>query len=567
MRSVEKPAASRRTVEGSDERSGSWVYGLLAVLLLPVSVALTDPPFIGDSFDYCLDIARVLQHTQPPSTLWEAGHILWRPLGYVLSPVFRASVPDLVAWTPALKIGYGLLLLNLLCGMLSAFLIFDLCRRRMGSPRAAMIPVCLFVWGDAVLAYSQSSTSYPVGFLFLMIGLWWQLDSRPPRFGPPILFGLAALFWLPYVVAIPAACFTAKLLGRSEDVRDGVTWSRILEAFVISGAVITVGVGLSSILAGVRSLPQFAAWLVSSGHGMHQTRQGIRAITGSARLFLDLGNDNVYMKRFLFHDPYHPVNALGALARSLGKPICFYLFLAAALLPAWFRASGRRALVLLAMAALPALFAAIFVFEPSSPERLLPVLPFLLLTLATGWNSPWRFTRPARLVVLVFALLLPVVNAFTFVDAFSGWRKHVAAEVEEFRANASPNDAFLGIVPAEALLHLPTDHRFDSLNRPDYIDGVSAVNLMDVNAQRWPSRVAKFVLGNWERGKAVWTEKAALSDTPPEQLLWVEGDNPTVHWRDINSFFRKLEFDKASARFLRIARTPANERLFRDLAN
>jgi len=44
-------------------------------------------------------------------------------------------------------------------------------------------------------------------------------------------------------------------------------------------------------------------------------------------------------------------------------------------------------LMLAALAGLPLLVFAVFLFEPSSPERFLPGLPFLLFAMAAGWNE------------------------------------------------------------------------------------------------------------------------------------------------------------------------------------
>jgi hypothetical protein len=547
-----------------------WRIGPVALFL--IAIAFTTPPFAGDSFAYCHDVTRVAQHAAPASTLWEPGHVLWRPLGYALSPLLFAAVPDRVAWTPELKIGYGYMLLNLAFGMLAAILIADLCRRMGRSRVAAAIAVVLFICADGILAYSQSGSSYVVGLGILLAGLWWHVarpEGRLSIAGPAVLFGLAALLWLPYVIAIPAACSARKLYLTADGARRNMTWFQALLQASIAGAVVAAGIGLATAMAEVRSVPEWTAWMLASGHGMHQTRQGLRAITGCSRLFIDLGTDGVYLKRFLFHDPYHPVGAMGVIAHCVWRPAFFFLFLGAMVLLAWQSRAGRRSLVVLALAGVPALVAAIFVFEPSSPERFFPVLPFLLLTIAAAWQSGWRFAPAARAVVCLFAVLLPVMNAPNFVNAFSGWRYEAQAQAGGFRAAASPDDALVALLITEPIVDLPTDHAFDRLNRPTAIRSMWALDLMNAHAEQWPGRVARFVMENWAEGHGAWVEKAALADRPADRLLWVEGDNPRVHWRDVPAFFRTLEFDKNSGGgdgFLRIAHSAGNEALFQKLA-
>jgi hypothetical protein len=114
-----------------------------------------------------------------------------------------------------------------------------------------------------------------------------------------------------------------------------------------------------------------------------------------------------------------------------------------------------------------------------------------------------------------------------------------------------------------------SQHPFDPLSQAGAIDTFWAVNEMDSNARMWPARVSRFVLHLWSQGKAAWVEKLMLADAPGDSLLWVEGDNPQLHWKDVPAFFRRLEFDRDTGGadgFLRIARSPNNEALFRGLA-
>jgi hypothetical protein len=541
--------------------------------LFLVSTALTQSPFISDSPYYCADVVKVLNHRAPASGLWESGHILWRPLAYVSSPLFFGLIPDRVAWTPILKICYGLTLINLMCGLVSTMLVYDLCRRLMGNGLVALIPALLFVWGDAVLAYSQSGASYIAGLAILILGIWWQVTSRSTgaaaTLGPPVLFGVAALFWLPYSIAIPAACCARRFVPIPGEKGPRMTWGQIFASAFAAGAVMVAGVGAAALLAGAHSLPQGLSWLTAAGHGMRQNRQAIRAISGCSRLFFDLGADGVYLKRFLFHDPYHPVSAAGLIRQSLWKVAFFYIFVACVILLTWRSKTGRRTLAPLALATALALVAAILVFEPSSPERFLPVLPFLLLSTAAGWDSRWRLARFPRMAVCLFAVLLPAANFPSFVGASSRVHQQLVTQLTEFRGSATPGDAVISVTMAEPLEQL-IQRPFDPLNRAGELHTLWAVDVMSGAAgAQWASRVARFALASWDNGEAVWVEKAALAGAPADRLLWVEGDNPNVHWRDVPSFFRTFEFDKDSGGtdgFLRLSRSAGNEARLAGLA-
>lgn len=520
---------------------------------------------------YAAQIVRVANHQEPPAHLWEAGHILWRPLGYAAAPLALKIVPDRLAWTPELKIYSGLALFNVACGLVSALLIFDMGRRLSGGMVAAAIVVLLFVWGDSVLSYTDAATSYIAGLAALNAGLWCQIAPRAlgklEAAGAGILFAIAALFWLPYAIVLPAACCAAFLLRpglKSRERAQGTVLSALVAGMLLLAAVLS-----AAALAGVHSVPDGVRWFSASGHGIRQQRQLIRAITGCSRLFFELGRDGVYFKRFLFHDPYHVVTLTALIGYSLWKVLLFYIFLASVFWMAWRSPRGRQALVLLSMAAVPALLTAVILFEPSAPERFLPVLPFLLLSIAAAWSGALGSPsgRAAVIAVSAFALLLPLANLRAFVSPDSGYHAQAAAQLAALRANASSSDAVFIVTMAEPLEDLSL-HPFDPLNRYNPVSPHWLIDGMRADLPQWRSRFGRSVESDWEQGRAVWVEKAALADTPPDSLYWTEGDNQTVLWRDIPAFFRTLEFDRDTGGangFLRLTRSPANQARFRAL--
>ncbi|HKE28872.1 MAG TPA: hypothetical protein VKB88_41265 [Bryobacteraceae bacterium] len=562
-------AATVAVPRTSGTTAKKWLWRGVPVLLFAGAIASTNPSR-GDTIVYCNEVARVVEHAAPFSSLWEPGHILWRPTGYWAAPLVMRLVPDQLAWTPALKIGYGYMLLNLAFGLLTALLIQDLCLRLAPSQLAAAIAVALFIFADGILAYSQSGTSYVTGLGLLTAGIWWQITGgnrgKAAILGPAVLFGLSALCWLPFVISVPAACCARRLWPAD---RSSHPLTRELIQFGFAGAVVSGGILMGAAMAGARSMGGVATWMASAGHGLRQNRQALRAITGCVRLFIDIGADGTYLKRFVFHDPYHPIDALWLATHTLWKPALFYLFLAAVLLLAWHSRPGRRALSILALAGLPALVAAILVFEPSAPERFFPALPFLLFAMAAGWESQWRLGWLARSTICGFALLLPVMNAATSLDRISGWRREAAGQVAEFHRAAAPHDALVALMMNEPIAELPTSHPFDPLNRQAEIHTMWAIDFMKGQPTLWPNRVAGFVLANWAQSRNVWVEKAALADSPADRLLWVEGDNPAIHWRDVPAFFRTLEFDRNSDQpdgFARLAHSRANELRLTQLA-
>jgi hypothetical protein len=535
----------------------------IPVALYVLSVALTQPPFIGDTIDYVHQIstARSFSDTQ----LWEFGHVLLRPIGFLCSPLFLALIPDATAWTPAVKIAYGLEWLNLVSGLIAVVLIADLCRRLLANVVWVIIPALVFVWGDALLAYSKSGSSYIPALACLLGGLWWQLTGRRATIvGPALMYGLAALFWFPFVLVIPAASCARILAPKALSGGSGMSWRQAFQCALLSGAFLGAGIGSAAIMAGVHSLPQLHYWVSSASHDQHQNRQLVRAVSGCVRLLIDLGGDGVYLKRFTFKDPYNPVSAATIFRLTLWKLGLFYLFLGAVVLLLWRTIRDRPLLALLTLATVPLFLFAVFVFEPSSPERFLPALPFLILALAAGWNAPGGFpVAVARGVVCLFALLLPVLNWPTFSGSFSFTTQQARAQLYDFRSHAQRDDVLVTVLLDDPVMQV-VNAPFDPINRPAPVRVYSMIETVNVNkAANWSRRFARFILDNWHGNRDVWVPKEALGDRPGAGSRWVEGDNPAVRWGDVAQFLRMLEFDRRTSLpngFVRIRRSEELER-------
>lgn len=287
----------------------------------------------------------------------------------------------------------------------------------------------------------------------------------------------------------------------------------------------------------------------------------MRAVSGCPRLLIELGSTGTLLKRFTFKDPYNPVSA--ALVRLvLWRIVVFYMFAASAVLLALRSPRGRPFLWLLALAGLPMLYFAIFLFEPSSPERFLPVLPFLLLTISASWDAAGKFANALRSVIVLFACLLPIINWPSFAGRFSteGGRAH--AQLDEFRRNARPNDILATVLLQEPVNALVNQDLFDPINRPAPARTFWMVNVADARAARWREDFASLVRQTWHEGNSVWIVKSALVEHPDPRSAWVEGDNPTVHWAEIPAFLRTLSYDAetpGSGGFARIRRSLENE--------
>jgi hypothetical protein len=539
-------------------------WWILPAAIFLISMAATQPPFTGDSVIYADQIAEVRTGFATHQALWEFGHILWRPLGYWFSFPGMALIPDRLAWTPSLKILSGMIGISLFAGLVCTLLVCAFAFRFTGSWRAALIVSVLFVWSDSVLAYSQTGCPYVPALALLLAGLWWQLggplQGTSTVIGPACLFGLAALLWFPFAIALPAACCAGRFLEFPGSPRPKMSWRECIAAALISGIVLLGGIATAAWLAGVGSVPELVSWVVSAGHGMQQNRRWLRAVSGFSRLMIDLGPDGVYLKRFILHDPYYPLSLMGVFSRSLWKVVVFYVFVASSFALMW-RSSTRRMSVPLVIAGAAGVFAAVFVFEPSSPERLLPVFPFFLIALSAAWMNSRPWSSALRTAAGVFAGLLIVLNLPTFEWQRSAEYREARTQLLESREHAKSQDLLLETTMAEPVSRLALNP-FDPVNRAGPVRCSWILSPMDKDAARWRLRAARSIQAAWQAGDDVWVTKAVFAGRPDPSSLWVDGDNLGLRWIDVPAFFGRLEFDMAGQNaFARILPSQANREL------
>ena len=65
---------------------GRAQYGAAIILFCALALSLTEPRFYADTANYALHIVQHSERHSPPGQdpLWDFGHVLWKPLGYLL---------------------------------------------------------------------------------------------------------------------------------------------------------------------------------------------------------------------------------------------------------------------------------------------------------------------------------------------------------------------------------------------------------------------------------------------------------------------------------------------------
>lgn len=544
---------SKRSLRWGPALTGSWSF-LPPLLLYAASLAITSPVYFGDSLYYARDVLGSREPQASVSQLWEFGHLLWRPLGALIAPLALALTPDSWAWTPLLKVTFGMLSISAICGAVLVLLLYDLIRGFVREPWQRMLLITAFIWTNPVLGYSRSATSYIPALMFLTAALWCQLKmelNRRSVWLTTLALSAAVLLWFPTILAVPAVASGGALQGKRRD------WVASLQIVLLTGVIVTVIIGIGGWLAGLRSAASYLSWIRDARHDLNQNRQWLRAIGGVSHLLFEPSNSGIHLKRFLLRDPYNPVSIPALMPVTLSRIGAAYVLFASAIGLGVLSRRARPLLTGLALTVVPLFLFAIFLFEPSASERFLPALPLLFLTLAAGWSALGKLARPLKVAAVLALLSIPVTNFVSFVDKASVDFRDAKVRLAEFRREAGPRDLLVTVTFDDPLVRLIEQHPFNPANRPNPVATYQVVAIASSDAGRWRENFAARIHTEWERDHEVWISKSLLSSRPAPYVAWVEGDSPAARWQDYCGFYAKLSYDRETGGpdgFARLAR-------------
>ena len=514
---------------------------LAALLLTLALVVCTRPENTGDSVDWARDVAAAPSLMTP--SLFEPGHLLWRPAGVLWRDVLgRAASRDPAAVRDAQR---RFSVAAILGAALVTVSIGLLVLGTVGSLAAALLAVTMTGLGAAIVNFGQAGSPYVPGIAFVSLALCvGTLHRRPMALGWAALSGgmLAAgvLVWLPYVLVVPAGLLAIYLFAPGDQ---AFRW-RVVVTATATCAVIGIAAYLGAAVAqGIDSLPAFVRWIGESSHGI--MRPGLaRVIIGLPRSFVHMGTDGREIRRYLLGDPLNPVSAAQVVALPVWpKLLLFYAVLASVAWYALRRPKGRGLLLVFVMALVPVagLGAA---WSGGEEERYLSLFPFLLpLMIWAGWSARREHHRALPVAVGAFALLW-----LSNMWAFNPW---VA------RARSARAEAFLGCMAstldARSVIIVPeqgdplvsfTRDRLDELPRSV---GASVIYLLPPRAKQrlpWDGILASVVTTTLGAGGRVWVPAYTLDSIPPRAIGWVEGAQ-TVTWSQVRKGFGALELRRA----------------------
>jgi hypothetical protein len=565
-------------------RAWPWQHAFaVPVALYALATWLTNAFYMGDTAFYGQMVANVvsgksyqLWESSGNYSLWEFGHLLWRPAGAAVFPLFsplaRLSVgPDA---TPGAN--FVLVALNWLSGLLCVVVMHALLRRVCDSRPLVHGVTLAFIFTQAFLNYTQTGCSYVPGLAFLLLGLFLlvrdgERAERPLR--TALLAGLALAgsvsLWVPYLWAVPAAVAAPLLLYGW---RGGQSWKSQKQwrlslyaalAFGLFTGVLFVAVAIG---IGIYTVGGFREWVLASSHHLVQNRGLPQVVFGLARSFISMGSDNVGFKRYLLQDPYSPVSLFDLFRLSLWKLAFFYLFLAAIFINLWRSAFGRRLLLLLVLSGLPVLGFAL-AWQGTVMERYLPWFPFLFPALAYSLGDRRAF-RYGKAITLAFLLAMTVVNFAAMRKTVLERREEAAAvRVRELQPLVKPQAVVL--VGKDELENFVRDFPFNPVNHHNDLRVYSFLPLGMPRLHEWRQDVARRAFKAWREGGDVFVSRRMFAARPRPEWEWVEGADPRVRWAEVYEFFSQLETGRVLGGedgFVVLPPTPRNEQFLTQFA-
>ena len=531
----------------------SWaqMYGL-SLLAYVVALWFTDANFMGDTIWYAENITE-------GRTLWDSGHLLWRPLG-----AFAAQIAQLVGSLSRFELHtnvvVSLIALNLIAGSVAVCALIGWLRRLCDNAWIVGGVTLALIFSQGFLNYTQTGSSYGAGLALLLLGLYLLsrasiVDERAAW--PALLAGVslaaAICVWLPYVLVIPAALASPVLIFG----RDARRVRVMLQAGAACAALtLAAYLGVAWHL-GITSIGEFIGWLRSASRG-GTTGGWFRMGLGFARSFVNIDQDGVMFKRFILHDPYNPVSLWELVRLSAYKIALFYLCLAALAATLLRSKDGRWMAALVALTAIPALALAV-IWQGGDVERYLALYPILCGAFA------YALARSrSRSILTVLAALFLIVEMLTNSQAMatstlSGVQMQAIARAQPVVRAMRPHSLLIALNQRDGVWYFNHSFPLHPLNRR-YGEFTYSLS----GRAGWQKKLAARIGPVWAAGGDIWLSRRMLSERPQPEWAWVESDTQAVQWQELRGFFS--QFDQRQTLggedgFVLLAPTAYNKRL------
>ena len=536
---MKTPLTVKITSAMKSEKVLSLIKKYWTVFIYIAATAFTNAFYYADSFKYVDSVERFENGIY--YRFLEFSHILWRPFGYLMHQVLKVLPNFFITSDPRQQIVDSFLLMTWFAGFVAIIFLIKILSILKIRQWEIHLTAIFLIFSNAFLNFTQEGSSYVVGFTFVLAGIYFilrhELHDRQILdivLGAAML-GLAISFWIPYIFSLPAAllipiiCFGfSRKRFRSAAITAAIT---ILSVCIVFFTVL--------LLLNLEPMQSFKDWVAFSKDAAQQLNGIQRVIFGFPKLFINMGNGGISLKRYLLHDPYNPVSLFNLVILVLWKVILFYGMLFFMILTLWNR-RHRRMLFLLLVGTLPMLLFAVK-FDGAANERYFPLLAFLIITFAYGigisTNKKLNLFRS-----ICFGFIASVIIVDTTAMCIENLKNEESTAKEEL-AQIAP---FLASKPQSIILTLTIDKLVTLKYAPGSDSSKSIppyrpVYLVELNTGRiltWKQALGDSIQYAWNNGGDVWLETHLLDSIPKEETGWVELQDPRVRWKDIREVIR-----------------------------
>jgi hypothetical protein len=524
---------------------------LFLTLLYSAIVSVTHYTYFGDTTIY---VRNILLFNHDPvagqRVFWDFGHLLWRPLGWLLLRLFGGALPYTKTGEYNLSLAVLLIATSVISGFITILLFRSLAVRFLNQEWAAMYVATTFLCFHAFLNYVQTGTPYIVGLMCLTLSLWstvrtTETGAKGPLYAllSGVLAALAVLFWFPYILAIPGV-LASFLLWPTHTSSSEARRRAVLAGLTLASASVLICMGyfVPLIQLHIHSIGDLRDWAIASSHAWGQNRRVLRIASGLPRSFVWIGNEGMLIKRYLLHDPYAHVSLWQVLSLQVWLIVGFYVFSASVLWILTHSISGRRILQTWAAAGIPVLVFAVVIFEPGSMERYLPVYPFLCLAVAFCL-SRWRQNRIAVSICVACMSIAILVNVSALRRSSVLKKYQETADRARSLANkVGPSGVIALFSQNDELYSLASSFPFDPVVRKTSLPVYDVIALATSDVREWRRHFALRVVQAFGQRQSVWVSKRLFAAEPHPDWGWNEGDDPDISWRELRPFFRCFHY-------------------------
>jgi hypothetical protein len=554
------PLDSAQTRTNELKSAGAWslAYALVSFC--------TGAYFMADTVDY---VAAVQSYDHGNhGSLWEFGHLFWRPFGWILLHAIEPLTRLVTGIDPTIELTYVFLTVNWVAGLACVLLLRGLLRRFSISPAIANLATLGMLFSNAFLNYIHSGSSYIPGLAFLLLGLYLLAADAQTLRSPlrPIWVAGALAFsvclWFPYVFAVPGALATPLFRRSDNQSRWALTLRATLYCLVLGIAF--YGFALASLR--IFTADGIYRWITAESNAIGGVRGVTRTIFGFARSFVYMGDDGVLFKRFLLHDRYNPVTVLELIRASLFKLFLFYALLLA-MLKQLLQSANRDFLWLFALTTMPVIFFALMWFG-GDMERYLPLYPIVFLCASYSVDRA-RAPRYLKRLALLFLLVTIASNlGATSILTIRKKQAHAEVRLKDLLPVLKPQSRIVLSDIQDELENFTRTYPLDSMIRTHLVRTYPVLNPATAQTLHWRTDLCRVVVTTWNSGADVWISKRISATQPQADWKWVEGQDPRVSWADLRSVFAQFDYGTSvgdSDGFILLLPTQRNKNLLDSL--